>query len=107
MQATCGVADKSVAEKIALFQRLFSGRTDVYGTSDLTSGLARQEEPAVAAGAIRAHLEGRQPYGVYALVRGRSKFMAVDFDKDDRGIPRRFVAAARRCGTPSYVERSK
>jgi hypothetical protein len=54
-----------------------------------------------------AHLQGRQPYGVYLLVQDRTRALAVDFDHDDLGPPMSFVQAAKNYGIAAYIERSK
>jgi hypothetical protein len=56
---------------------------------------------------IQAHLEGRQPYGVYLLVADRTRALAVDFDTPDLVGPMEFVEAARGYGMAGYIERSK
>lgn len=93
--------------QVALFRRRFSGLEQVYGTYDPATGHVWQVKQPVDDGVIRAHLEGRQPYGVYLLVQDRTRALAVDFDTPDLEGPMAFVAAAQNYGVPSYIERSK
>lgn len=94
-------------EKIRLYKNLFTGLKNVYGTYDLHNGQARQVKEAVTDEVILNHLAGRQPYGVYLLVRDRIKALAVDFDEDDLILPVTFTAIANEYGLPAYIERSK
>jgi hypothetical protein len=50
---------------------------------------------------------GRQPYGVYLLVKDRTRAIAVDFDTENRLTVVKFVTTAERYGISAYVERSK
>jgi len=93
--------------QVALFRTRFSGLEQVYGTYDPATGHVWQVKQPVDDGVIRAHLEGRQPYGVYLLVQDRTRALAVDFDTPDLEGPMAFVAAAQIYGIPSYIERSK
>lgn len=97
----------TTAEKVALFRAYFSGLTMVYGTYDLTSGCARQVKAQVTDKVLLDHLKGRQPYGVYLLVKDRTRAIVADFDTNDPLAPMEFVASAKHYGTPAYVERSK
>jgi len=98
---------RSLAEKIALFMRFFTGRTDVYGTYNPESGNVRQVKEPVTEKVISDHLRGQQPYGVYLLVKDRTRALAVDFDNDDPLPAREFVDSARHYGISAYIERSK
>jgi len=98
---------RSTAEKLALFRSCFSGLSDVYGTYDLSSGRASQVKAPVTDRVILAHLTGRKPYGVYLLVKDRTRAIAVDFDTPDRLPPSEFVARAQHYGLSAYIERSK
>jgi hypothetical protein len=53
------------------------------------------------------HLTGRRPYGVYLLVKDRTRAVAVDFDTNDTLGPMDFVARAKHYRISAYVERSK
>jgi hypothetical protein len=53
------------------------------------------------------HLTGRQPYGVYLLVKDRIRALAVDFDSENRLAVVEFVNRASRDGISASVERSK
>jgi hypothetical protein len=98
---------RTTAEKIALFRRCFTGRLDVYGTFDPASGRVRQVKAPVTNAVILAHLQGRQPYGVYLLVQDHTQALTVDFDHDDLGPPMSFVQTAKNYGIATYIERSK
>jgi len=99
--------EKTTADKVALFRSYFSGLTSVYGTYDLASGCARQVKALVTDKVLLDHLKGRQPYGVYLLIKDRTRAIAVDFDTNDPLAPMEFVARAKHYGTPAYIERSK
>jgi hypothetical protein len=102
----------STAEKVALFRRLFRGRTDVYpvrwegktsGKSGYSPACANEwragvcEKPRIKCGdcsnrllvplsdaVIYDHLAGKQTIGVYPLLEDDSCcFLAVDFDEAD------------------------
>jgi len=96
---------RSAAEKVAIFQSLFSGRKDVYGTYD--AGTVRQVKAAVTDQVILAHLRGEQPYGVYLLTGDRTRAVAVDFDRQELDLPVSFVAACQEQSLSAYIERSK
>ena len=98
---------KSSVEQVALFQRIFAGRGDVYGTHDPETGRAWQVKRPVTAGVILDHLQGREPLGIYPLVGDRTKMVVVDFDVNDGELPLTFVRMARESGIPGYIERSK
>ena len=98
---------KSNSEKIALFKSFFSGLTKVYGSYDPISGKAFQVKKPVTDPVILSHLKGVQPFGVYLLVKDRTKAIAVDFDDDDGNPPLEFLARAKHYGIPVYIERSK
>lgn len=53
------------------------------------------------------HLRGIEPYGVYLLVRDRTRAVVVDFDDEDTHPPLRFIRQAGRSGLHAYLERSK
>jgi hypothetical protein len=102
----------STADKIALFRRLFRGRTDVYpvrwesprtGRSGYTPACANEWRPGVCEkprikcsecgqrrliplsdAVIHDHLTGKSTVGVYPLLDDDTcYFLAVDFDDDD------------------------
>jgi len=97
----------STVEKIGIFKSLFTGLTNVYGTYDVDTGRVRQVKETVTDEVIRAHLTGKQSYGVYLLTGEKTGALAVDFDEDDLCLPISFVAGARRYGMSAYIERSK
>ena len=98
---------RKTTDKIMIFKSLFSGLEDVYGTYDPKTGRARQVKQPVTDQVILAHLTGKQPYGVYLLVKDRTRAIAVDFDTQDRVPPNEFVARAQHYGLSAYVEKSK
>jgi hypothetical protein len=99
--------DRSTEQKIALFRGLFAGRTDVYGTYDPATGCVRQVKDPVTDSVILAHLQGRRPYGVYLLVKDRTRAVVADFDSEELVAPMEFVKAGRAYEIPAYLERSK
>jgi len=94
-------------QKIKLFRSFFSGLNDVYGTYDKRTGRVRQVKRPVTDDVIHRHLRGRQPYGVYLLIKDRTRAIAVDFDVDELHKPIQFVRQAGELGLSSYIERSK
>ena len=94
-------------EKLRLFSSFFQGLTDVYGTYDPVTGRARQVKAPVTDKVLMAHLTGKQPYGVYLLVKNKTKAIAVDFDTQDHLPPIEFVAKAKHYDLSTYIERSK
>ena len=100
-------AKKTTEEKLRLFARYFTGLTNVYGTYDPASGKSYQIKAPVTRNVLLAHLQGKRSYGVYLLVKERTRALAADFDTDDPLVVLEFVAAAKHYGIPAYVERSK
>ena len=98
---------KSTAEKLSLFRSFFTGLKNVYGTYDPTSGRASQVKTPVTDKVFMDHLTGKKPYGVYLLVKDRTRAIAADFDTNDTLGPMDFVARAKHYGITAYVERSK
>jgi hypothetical protein len=98
---------KKTADKIKIFRRYFTGRTDVYGTYDPATGGCWQMKEPVTKATILAHLKGERPYGVYLLVGDRTNAMVADFDDLDPLPPIEFMNAARHYGLPAYLESSK
>ena len=99
--------NRNSAAKLALFRACFSGLPHAYGTYDLATGCARQVKQPVTDEVLRAHLQGRQPYGVYLLERDRTRAVVADFDFADLQPVVDFVAPARQYGLQAYIERSK
>lgn len=97
----------TTADKISLYRCCFAGLPHVYGTYDKRTGRARQVKEPVTDTVILAHLQGKQSYGVYLLVKDRTRAVAVDFDIDDLCAPTEFVSAARNYDVPACIERSK
>ncbi|MCP4612946.1 MAG: hypothetical protein GY845_29995 [Planctomycetes bacterium] len=95
------------AEKIRIYQSLFMGLRNVYGTYDAKTGKVRQVKEPVTNEVIRAHLTGKRSYGVYLLVGKKTGALAVDFDQDELSAPIAYVAGARRYDMSAYIERSK
>ncbi|MHC4116576.1 MAG: TOTE conflict system archaeo-eukaryotic primase domain-containing protein [Planctomycetota bacterium] len=98
---------RTTSEKIAIYRNLFTGLQNVYGTYDHRTGRVRQAKEPVTDQVILAHLKGKQPYGVYLLVKDTIRALAVDFDEDKLRSPLAFRAEARRLGLSTYIERSK
>ena len=102
-----GGIKKNTFGKIKLFRGLFTGLTHVYGTYDPISGRASQVKAMVTDKVILDHLMGRQPYGVYLLMKDLTRAIAADFDTENRMTPMEFTAQAKHYGINSYIERSK
>jgi len=101
------MSTRTSSEKIRIFRDLFTGLTNVYGTYDPNTGRAKQVKSPVTDKVLHAHLTGRQPYGVYLLMKDRTRSIAIDFDTNDTFAPTEFVARAKHYGISSYIERSK
>ena len=127
----------SIAEKIALFRRLFRGRTDTYpirweskasGKSGYAPACANEwragicEKPRIKCSecsnrllipltdsVIYDHLAGKHTVGVYPLLPDDScHFLAVDFDKAEwREDALAFVQSCRELGVPVALEISR
>ncbi len=94
-------------EKIDLFLSLFTGLKNVYGTYDIKTGNARQVKAVVDNNVIVNHLSGPIPYGVYLLVKDKTRAVVVDFDIPDLTPVIKFFAQAQQLDIPVYIERSK
>jgi superfamily II DNA or RNA helicase len=126
----------TAADKIALFRRLFRGRTDVYplrwestkGTSGYSPACGNEWKPGichkpkikcgdcnqrlllpVTDQVIYNHLAGRHTIGVYPLLADEScYFLAADFDKADwREDARAFMESCRELAIPEALEISR
>ena len=127
----------STVEKVALFRRLFRGRTDVYpvrwegktsGKSGYAPACANEwragvcEKPRIKCGdcgnrsliplsdaVIYDHLAGEHTIGVYPLLEDDScYFLAVDFDEAEwRDDARAFMQSCEGLGVPSAMEISR
>ena len=127
----------STAEKVALFRRLFRGRTDVYpvrwegktsGKSGYAPACANEwragvcEKPRIKCGdcghrllmplsdtVIYDHLAGKQTVGVYPLLEDDScYFLAVDFDEADwQQDAQAFIQSCNELGVPAALEISR
>jgi hypothetical protein len=127
----------STAEKVALFRRLFRGRTDVYpirwegktsGKSGYAPACANEwragvcEKPRIKCGdcgnrlliplsdtVIYDHLAGEHTVGVYPLLEDDTcHFLAVDFDEADwRDDARAFMQSCEELGVPAALEISR
>ncbi len=127
----------STAEKVALFRRLFRGRTDVYpvrwegktsGKSGYAPACANEwragvcEKPRIKCsdcskrllmplsdGVIYDHLAGEHTVGVYPLLEDDTcYFLAVDFDEADwRDDARAFRESCQELGVPAALEISR
>ncbi|MDY6838845.1 MAG: hypothetical protein SWH78_12820 [Thermodesulfobacteriota bacterium] len=105
--STSAKNERTTEEKVALFRSYFSGQTDFYGTYDPATGRSWQEKRPITYDTILAHLQGRQPCGIYLLVGDRTRAIAVDFDDSDNWTPVQFVGVAKHLGLPAYIETSK
>lgn len=127
----------STAEKVALFRRLFRGRTDVYpirwegktsGKSGYTPACANEwrsgvcEKPRIKCGdcgnrlliplsdaVIYDHLAGEHTVGVYPLLEDDTcYFLGADFDEADwRDDSRAFMQSCNELGVPAALEISR
>jgi superfamily II DNA or RNA helicase len=126
----------STGEKVALFGRLFRGRTDIYpvrweskaGKSGYSPACANEwragvcEKPRVKCAdcghrllvpltdqVLYDHLAGRETVGVYPLLPDDCcHFLAVDFDEADwQADARAFVQSCRALGVPAALEVSR
>ena len=132
-----GPSRLSTVEKVALFRRLFRGRTDVYpvrwegktsGKSGYAPACANEwragvcEKPRIKCGdcgnrsliplsdaVIYDHLAGEHTIGVYPLLEDDScYFLAVDFDEAEwRDDARAFMQSCEGLGVPSAMEISR
>ncbi len=94
-------------KRLKTFRKLFSGQPDIYGTYDPTTERTRVVKARVTQKVIWSHISGRQPYGVFLLVKDRVRAIAVDFDTKNRMLPADFVFRSKRYGISSYIESSK
>src|ERR1700687_477101 len=127
----------STGEKVALFRRLFRGRTDVYpirweskttGQSGYAPACANEwrpgicEKPRIKCGdctnrlliplsdaVIYGHLAGEHTVGIYPLLEDDScYFVAVDFDEAEwREDARAFMQSCEALGVPAALEISR
>jgi superfamily II DNA or RNA helicase len=127
----------STAEKVALFRRLFRGRSDVYpvrwesqtsGKSGYAPACGNEwragvcEKPRIKCGdcskrlliplseaVIYDHLAGEHTVGVYPLLEDDCcYFLAVDFDEADwRDDARAFMQSCQELGVPAALEISR
>jgi superfamily II DNA or RNA helicase len=127
----------SVSEKVALFRRLFQGRTDVYpvrwesktsGKTGYSPACANEWRSGVCIkprgkcsdcehrlliplidSVIYDHLAGEHTVGVYPLLPDDTcNFLAVDFDKQEwREDALAFVESCRALGVPTALEISR
>lgn len=134
--APVSAAPLSTDEKVALFRRLFRGRTDVYpvrweskaGKTGYSPACANEwragvcEKPRIKCAdcghrllvpltdqTIYGHLSGRHTVGVYPLLADDScHFLAVDFDDADwRKDAQAFAQSCRELGVPAALEISR
>jgi superfamily II DNA or RNA helicase len=130
-------SDLSTAKKVALFRRLFRGRTDVHparwesattGKSGYSPACANEWRPGicekprikcancgnrslipVSDAVIYSHLAGEKTIGVYPLLPDDTcYFLAVDFDKAEwREDAKAFVQSCRELDVPIALEISR
>lgn len=135
-QPASPTVDYSVEEKIAIFRKLFRGRTDVYpvrwssnnGKSGYSPACANEWRPGICGKprikcadcnhrrllpvtdeAIYNHLSGKITIGVYALLPDDSCwFLAVDFDKSEwREDATGFLRSCKELSIPAHIEVSR
>jgi hypothetical protein len=94
-------------EKVALFRSLFGGLTNVYGTYDPSTRRARVVKEPVTDQVIRAHINGKKPYGVFLLNKNRTVSVVADFDDPNPESPNAFINRAAHYGLTAYLEKSK
>lgn len=94
-------------QMVNIFLSLFSGHPHIYGTYDPTTGRTRVVKARVTEKVIWSHISGRQPYGVFLLVKDRIRAIAVDFDTKNRMPPADFMFRSKHYGMSAYIERSK
>ena len=94
-------------DKVRLFERLFAGRTDVYGTYDPDSGKSWQVKEPVDRSVIHKHLCGHRSFGLYPLVGEHTKILAIDFDNEPLEVAVDCVSKFLELGLDSYIETSK
>ena len=127
----------STGDKVALFRRLFRGRTDIYpirweskttGKSGYSPACANEwrpgvcEKPRIKCGdcgnrlliplsdaVIYGHLAGEHTVGIYPLLEDDScYFVAVDFDEAEwREDARAFMGSCEALGVPAALEISR
>src|SRR3990167_7142667 len=127
----------STGDKVALFRRLFRGRTDVYpvrwesrtsGKSGYAPACANEwragggEKPRIKCGdcsqrlliplsdaVIYDHLAGKQTVGIYPLLEDDTcHFLAVDFDESEwQQDALAFMQSCRELGVPAELEVSR
>lgn len=136
LAAPAAAVPLTTGEKVALFQRLFRGRSDVYpvrweskaGKTGYSPACANEwragvcQKPRIkcsdcghrllvplADQVIYDHLAGRHTIGVYPLLADDScHFLAVDFDDADwRSDAQAFVHSCRELGVPAALEISR
>ncbi len=130
-------SNRSTAEKVALFRRLFRGRTDVHpmrwesattGNSGYAPACANEWRPGICEkprikcadcgnralipasdAVIYSHLAGEKTIGVYPLLPDDTcYFLAVDFDKAERREDVKvFVQSCRELDVPVALEISR
>jgi len=98
---------RTTREKLALFQRFFTGLASTYGTYDPITGRAWQVKEPVSKQVLLDHLMGRKPYGVYLLTGEITRALAIDCDTEDMDLPAACVAVSHHYQVPAYIERSK
>jgi putative DNA primase/helicase len=92
-------------EKIELFKKIFTGRSDSYGAGECV-------KETVTDGVLKAHLTGRRRIGRYPLSPdildgSGTLWVAADIDDDDLGLAIQVCEALEHIGIPCYIERSK
>lgn len=101
------VALQTRMHRLRLFQSLFVGHTDAYGTYNPVTKQVWQVKCPVTDRVLVEHLKGVRPCGIYPLVKDTLRVAVVDFDHDDTSRPADLVRRLADLGLPAYVEISK
>lgn len=94
-------------EQIELFLSLFGGLKNVFGTYNARTGKVHQIKAIVDNNVIVGHLWGSHPYGVYLLVKDKTRAIAIDFDTQEMTPVIKFITKTKQLHIPAYIERSK
>jgi len=93
--------------KIKIFQDLFRGSSEAYGTYDPKTKKYRQIKKSVTDQVIYNHLSGKQPYGFYLLLKDQTNVGVIDLDRDEPESVLGIFARATHYQLPCIVEISK
>ena len=98
----------SLGNRVSLFQSLFVGQRDVYGTYNPQTQQSWQVKASVDSIVYHKHLKGEQPLALYPiLAENLVRFAAIDFDEPDGNLPIEARACAKHHGFQAYTEASR